>query len=131
MVAVADVDSIRQLHHRDHSERRYFQTLRQRLWLRDRHDFVAIYILADSWIWQCAIPRRTAVDPDGLEPILLRPVWPALFVEGRDAFARFLRFARLEVMLQRKIDIFLHRRRPKFFDQTFGLGDRVGRALQN
>src|SRR5205085_7551097 len=110
--------------------RRHCQTLWQRRWVRDRHALPAIHILADTWIRQRPISRRTAVDTDD-SLILLRPVWRAFFVERRDPFAGFGGLARLQVMFQRKIDIFLYRRRPKFFDQTFGLRDRIRRALQN
>ncbi len=81
---------------------------------------------------QRAIPKRSVSTDVGLvgSP-LLHPVWRPLFVERRDAFARFGGFARLHVMLQGKIDIFFHRRRPKFFDQPLGLRERVRRALQN
>ncbi len=80
LVAAVDADPIGQLHY------------------RDRHAFPAIYILANTWIRQRPIPRRTAVDTDN-SLILLRPVWPAFFVKRRDAFARFRGFARLQVML--------------------------------
>ena len=130
LVVAVDADPIGQFHYRDHSERRHCQTLWQRRWVRDRHALPAIHILANPWVRQRPISRRTAVDTDnGL--ILLRPARRAFFIERRNAFARFGRFARLEVMFQRKIDIFFYRRRPELFDQTLGLRDRIGRALQN
>src|SRR5439155_4224621 len=40
--------------------------------------------------------------------------WPFLIKRG-DAFTRFGRFAGLHVIIERKIDIFLHRTPPEFF----------------
>ena len=39
---------------------------------------------------------------------LHHPLCFTFFVKGCDAFAGFIRVARLQVILQRKIDIFLH-----------------------
>src|ERR1700746_2709221 len=47
---------------------------------------------------------------------LAYPLWFSFFVKGCDAFKGFVRFARLQVILQRKIDIILHRAPPKFFN---------------
>jgi hypothetical protein len=48
-----------------------------------------------------------------------------------DAFFGFGRLARFHVMTQRQIDVLTDRRRPEFLDETFGIGDRPGSALQN
>lgn len=62
---------------------------------------------------------------------LQHPLWIPLFVKGGNSFARFLRFTRLHVILQRKIDIFFHGAGPKFFNQSFRLCERARSALQN
>ena len=49
-------------------------------------------------------------------PVLrFHPAWLALFVKGGDAFACFIRFARLHMIFQRKIDISLHGMPPELF----------------
>jgi hypothetical protein len=47
---------------------------------------------------------------------VFRPVWRTFLVESCNAFARFIRFAGLHVVLQRKIDIFFHRAPPELFN---------------
>src|SRR5256886_13485769 len=131
LVADPNAHSAGQFHHPDHSEHRCREELREGCRFWDRIASVALYFLSDPRIRQRAIPRRAAVNPDGIRLALLRPVRLSLFVESGDPLARFGGFARLHVMLQRKIDIFFHRGRPEFFDQAFGLRERVGSALQN
>jgi len=130
VVADLNVHSAGQFHRPDHPRHRYREEFREgrRFW--DRIASVTLYFLSDPRIRQRAIPRRSTA-ATGLSQALLRPVRFPSFVKRRDAFARFGGFARAHVMLQRKIDIFFHRRRPKFFDQTLGLDDRVRRALQD
>src|SRR2546430_11011545 len=130
LVADPNAHSAGQFHHPDHSGHRCREELRERCRFWDRIASVALYFLSDPRIRQRAIPRRSTA-ATGLSQALLRPVRFPSFVKRRDAFARLGGFARAHVMLQRKIDIFFHRRRPKFFDQALGLHDRVRRALQD
>jgi hypothetical protein len=45
-----------------------------------------------------------------------RPFWRTFLVESCNAFASFIRFAGLHVVLQRKIDISFHRAPPELFN---------------
>ena len=129
LVADPNAHSAGQFHHPDNYRHRYRKEFRERCRFWDRIDPVTLYFLADPRIWQRAIPRRSTT-ATGLSQALLPVRFPS-FVKRSDAFARFGGFARAHVVLQRKIDIFLDRTRPQFFDQTLGLRERIGSALQN
>ena len=130
LVADPNAHSAGQFHHPDHSGHRCREELRERCRFWDRIASVALYFLSDPRIRQRAIPRRSTA-ATGLSQALLRPVRFPSFVKRSDAFARFGGFARAHVMLQRKIDIFPNGGRAQFFDQTLGLRERIGSALQN
>ena len=130
LVADPNAHSAGQFHHPDHSGHRCREELRERCRFWHRIASVALYFLSDPRIRQRAIPRRSTA-ATGLSQALLRPVRFPSFVKRSDAFARLGGFARAHVMLQRKIDIFPNGGRPQFFDQTLGLRERIGSALQN